>query len=134
MEPKQAKDIEEVMTEIKTPLSWWRRKINKKWLLPWCRDAVGYRENSKSTMVKCQHFVREAMWHVAATMAEEGILPEVDLFFFLKVDEAVRLASGERNPLLIMKAKQRKRLYPQMNSFKFDEFVSGFRMKPRVSF
>src|SRR5699024_5614018 len=56
-----------------------------------------------------------------------------DLFFFLKMDEIQRLLKGERNPLLVMKAKQRKRLYPTMNALKFDEFVKGFRMAPRVS-
>ena len=76
----------------------------------------------------------KAMWEIAEHAVRVGYIPEADLLFFMKTHEIQRLLSGERNPLLVMKAKQRKRLYPQMNAFKFDEFIRGFRMAPRVSF
>ena len=120
------------MAQIKTPLSGFKRALIKHLLLPWCRDAVGFRENTKSLMVKFSDNVRKAKWQIANEMVQVGYLPEADLMFFLKISEIQRLLSGERNPLLVMKAKQRKRLYPQMNAFKFEEFVKGFRMAPRV--
>ena len=118
---------------MQTPLSWWKRLIIKHFLLEWCRDAVGYRELSKSIMVKLQSYFRDSILVLGSDMAAQGILPERDLIFFLKLDEIQRLCANERNPTLIMKAKQRKRLYPKMNAMKFDEFVKGFRMAPRVS-
>lgn len=120
------------MAKLQTPLSAPKRALITHLLLPWARDAVGFRENTKSMMVKFQNCLRKAMWTIAEEMVSVGYLPEVDLFFFLKIDEIQRLLRGERNPSLVNKAKQRKRLHPTMNAFKFDEFVRGFRMAPRV--
>ena len=122
------------MSQIKTPLSWFKRTLIKYWLLKWCQDGVGFRENTKSLMVKMQNNLREALWEIAEQVVRVGYLPEADLLFFMKPDEIQRMLAGERNPLLVMKAKHRKRLYPQMNSMKFDEFVRGFRMAPKVGF
>ena len=134
LEPKTEQSIEAVMAQLSTPLSGPRKALIQNLLLPWARDAVGFRENTKSMMVKFQNCLRRAMWAIAEEAAAEGLLPEAELFFFLKVDEIQRVLSGERNPSLVMKAKQRRRLHPTMNAFKFEEFVKGFRMAPRVSF
>ena len=132
LEHKKEKSIEEIMGQIKTPLGWFKRALIQYWLLPWCRDAVGFRENTKSLMVKFNSNVADAWRAIAQQLVSVGYLPEVDLIFFLKISEIQQLLNGERNPLLILKARWRKRLYPQMNAFKFDEFVKGFRMAPRV--
>jgi len=121
------------MAQVQTPLGWFKRWFISKWLLPWCRNAVGYRENTKSILVKFQDHFRDAFWYLGDEMVAAGLLPKRDLVLFLKVDETQRLITGERNPLLVMKAKQRKRLYSEMNKLKFDEFIKGFRMAPRVS-
>src|SRR5699024_4240325 len=131
LEPKQQKSIDEILDELKTPLSWTKKQLIKYWFLPWVRDAVGFRDHTKSIMIKFIDNLREAFWHIAEQMVAEGILPEKELFFFLRMDEIKRLTAGDRNPLLVMKAKQRQRLYPQMNALKFDEFIRGFRMAPR---
>lgn len=120
------------MSKLQTPLSAPKRALITHLLLPWARDAVGFRENTKSMMVKFQNCIRKAMWTIAKEMVLVSYLPEAELFFFLKINEIQRLLSGERNPSFVNKAKQRRRLHPTMNAYKFDEFVSGFRMAPRV--
>lgn len=120
------------MREIKTPLSAFKKMIVRSWLLPRCRDVVGYRENTKSILVKFQDNIRDGFWQIAEDLTREGILPDAGLMFYLKFDEIYRLINGERNAMLLMKARQRKRLYPMMDRLKFDEFVKGFRMHPKV--
>lgn len=134
LQPKVSLSVEEIMAKIKTPLTPQKRALIQYLLLPWTRDAVGHRENTKSMMVKFGDNLRAAMWAIAEEMVKVGYLPDVELFFFLKTDEIQRLLKGERNPSFVMKARQRKRLYPTMNAFKFDEFVRGFRMGPRVCY
>ena len=121
------------MRELKSPIGSFKKYLIKNWLLPWCRNAVGYRENAKSVVVKHQNHAWEAFWQIAETMHQAGMIPEVDLFFYLKMNEAVQIIEGNRNPMFIWKAKQRKRLMPQMDRLRFDVFVKGFRMGPRVS-
>lgn len=132
LEPKREIPIDEIMNDLKTPLSWFQKLMIKKWFLPWVRDAVGCREHTKSLMIKFFDDLRNAYWYIAEEMVSEGLLPEKELLFFLKLNEIQDLLNGSRDPLLVMKAKQRKRLYPKMNKLKFDEFVKGFRMQPRV--
>ncbi len=133
LEAKPEVPIDVILGQLKTPLSPTRRAIVKYWLLPWVRDAVGFREHTKSLLVKFQDLTREAMWYIAGEMVAAGLLPEAELYFFLRLDELQRLLSGERCPTLVMKAKQRRRLYPTMNKLKFEEFVKGMRMAPKVS-
>lgn len=91
--------------------------------------------------MKHHHQVREALWHIAQEMATgcektPPILPDADLFFYLKTDEAIQLMRDSACPraaTYLAKAKLRRRLYPQMDVLRFDEFIKGFRMAPRVS-
>ena len=124
----------QIIREIKTPLSNFKKLLIRRYLLPRCLDSVGYRENTKSILVKFQDNIRDAFWQIAQDLAMKGILPDAELMFYLKLDEIKRLTSGERNPGLVMKAKHRKQLYPIMDKLKFDEFIKGFRMKPIVKF
>lgn len=125
--------MEELFAQLKTPLSWTKKWLIKRWILPWCRNAVGYRENTKSIMVKFQDRYRDALWEIARCMHRKGLLPEVELFFFLKLDEIEAIIGGARNPMFLWKATQRRRLWPTMDRFRFEEFIKGFRMGPRVS-
>ena len=132
LESKKEILINEIIGQLKTPLSWFKKQLIKYWFLPWVRDAVGFREHTKSIMIKFIDDIRDAYWHIAEEMVQHGYLPEADLFFFLTAYEIQILTSDTRDSVLVMKAKQRKRLYPKMNAFKFDEFVKGFRMNPQV--
>lgn len=133
LEPKATKSIDDIMSELKSPLSSFKKFLIKKWFLPWCRDAVGYRENTKSIMMVHQNHIREAMWQIAEDMYSKMLIPEVELFFYLKINEVIQLIEGSANPIFLWKAQQRRRLYGKMDLLKFDEFIKGFRMQPRVS-
>jgi hypothetical protein len=128
---KKAKSIEEVMSEIKTPLSFMKKLLIKKLLLPMARNGVGYREHSKNFMVWFFNKFRKTFWHLARVMVNEGLIPEADLFFFLTLDEIKMLCDGNRNPLIIARGRLRKKLYPKMDKYKFDEIIKGPEMKPR---
>jgi hypothetical protein len=64
-------------------------------------------------------------------MVAEGIIPKADLFFYFTVDEIEKLCNGERDALILLKARLRKRILPKMDKYKFKEFVKGPEMKPR---
>ena len=131
LEPKKPKSVEQVMQELKTPLSYFKRLLISKFLLPWTRDAVGYREHSKYFMVWMNNKLRQAFWYLARKMVEEGLIPEADMFFYLTAEEIQKLCSGERDALILLKARLRKRIYPKMDKYKFDEFIKGPEMRPR---
>lgn len=133
--------MDELLSQLQTPLSPFKRWLIKKYLLKWCQNAVGYRENTKSILMKHQHQMREALWQIAGQMAAKGLIPEADLFFFLKSNEVASMidetAEGQRQrqqnvAMYVWKAKQRKRLWPKMDVYRFDEFIKGFRMTHRV--
>ena len=130
---KENLSVDQVLSQLKAPLTGFRRLMVKYWLLPWVRNAVGHRENTKSALIKFQEGVKIAFRQLSHEMVQAGILPEADLFYYLKLSEIATLTSGDRNSVLVMKAKQRRRLYPKLNSLKYPEFVKGFRMAPKVS-
>ena len=69
---------------------------------------------------------------MAETMHRAGMIPEVELLFYLKVSEIIDIIGGNRNPMYLWKAKARRRLHPKMDRLRFDDFIKGFRMAPRV--
>ncbi|CAG2106037.1 unnamed protein product, partial [Medioppia subpectinata] len=122
LEPKVAKSVDQVMEELKTPLSFIKKLLIRKVLLPWSRRGVGYRELSK---------FRECFRLLSKQMVREGLIPSADSFFYLTVNEVEALCSGDRDPLILTRVRQRRRLYPQMDKYKFEEFIKGPEMKPR---
>jgi hypothetical protein len=131
LEPKKFKSVEEVMKELKTPLSFLRKLLISKFLLPWSRDGVGYREHSKDFMIWMINKSRQGFWYLARRMVEEGLIPEEDLLFHLTVEEIERLCNRERDALILLRARLRKRILPKMDKYKFEEIIKGPEMKPR---
>ncbi len=131
LESKKSKSVDEVMSELKTPLSSFKKLLISKLLLPWSRSGVGYREQSKDFMIWMNNKMRQVFWHLARQMVAEGIIPETDLFFYLTVDEIEKLCNGERDALILLKARLRKRILPKMDKYKFEEFLKGPEFKPR---
>jgi pyruvate,water dikinase len=131
LEPKKYKSVDEVMSELKTPLSPFKKLLISKFLLLWSRNGVGYRELSKDFMIWMNNKIRQVLWHLAQQMVTEGIIPEADLFFYLTLDEIEKLCNGERDALILLKARLRKRILPKMDKYKFEEFLKGPEMKPR---
>jgi pyruvate,water dikinase len=120
----------EIIDTLKTPL-----KLHRKWLLkyivlPMARRAVAMREETKSVIILAFDLSRKALWRLADKMHFEGLIPEPDLIFHMTVDE-IDLYLKTRNPILITKAKQRKKLYFIMDKWKFDEIVKGYDFMPR---
>ncbi|CAG2123310.1 unnamed protein product, partial [Medioppia subpectinata] len=64
-------------------------------------------------------------------MVAEGLIPSVDSFFFLTIDEIERLCNGDRDALILAKVRQRRRLYPKMDKYKFEEIIKGPEMMPK---
>ena len=131
LEEKTVKSVDQVISELKTPLSFTRKLLLKKLFLPWSRMAVGYREHSKYFMIWCCDKQRQGFKYLAQNMVREGLIPTADTFFYLTPVEVHDLCNGRRDPILLMKARLRKRLYPKMDKYKFEEFVKGPDMKPR---
>jgi hypothetical protein len=127
---RSPKSVDEVLIEIKTELSLLQKFLIRH-LLPYCRNGVGYREQSKDTLIWIVNLLRKAHWILARKLVSKGFIPDVDTYFLLTVDEVERLCNGERNPLLMSKARQRKRLSVKMEKFKFEEIVKGPEMLPR---
>ena len=128
---KVEKSVDEVIDELKTPLSYTRKLLIRKLLLPMCRSGVGYRELSKYFMIFIFNEVRYGLRYLAKTLVNEGMIPDVNTMFFLTIEEIERLCNRERDPLIHMRARLRKRVYPKMNKYKFEEFIKGPEMKPR---
>ncbi|CAG2106035.1 unnamed protein product [Medioppia subpectinata] len=70
-------------------------------------------------------------WYLAQQMTNEGLIPSVDTFFYLTITEVEALCNGQRDPLIFSRVRQRRRLYPRMDKYKFEEFIKGPEMKPR---
>lgn len=120
---------DQLINTLKTKLSRSSKFLIKYLLLPWTRSSVGMREQSKSFMVWLTDVYRRAFQRLADQMVVEGRLPEADLIFFLRINEVEKL-TGERDPLLVALAKQRKKAFQEMDKFRFGEITKGPLMRP----
>ncbi|XP_054166948.1 prodigiosin synthesizing transferase PigC-like [Oppia nitens] len=130
-EPKIFKSVDQVIDELKTKLSFTRKLLISKLLLPWSRSGVGYREISKYFMIWMNDRQKKGFHFLAKQMVADGLLPSIDSFFYLTSEEVYNLCNGSRDPLIMTRLRHRKRLYQKMNKYKFDEFVKGPEMIPR---
>ncbi|CAG2169872.1 unnamed protein product, partial [Oppiella nova] len=94
-------------------------------------NGVGYRELSKYFMIWMNNKQKQAFRYLANQMVIEGLIPSAETFFYLTAEEVESLCNGSRDPLIFAKVRQRRKLYPKMDKYKFDEFVKGPQMKPR---
>ncbi|CAG2171455.1 unnamed protein product, partial [Oppiella nova] len=131
LEPKVVKSVDQAVDELKTPLSPLRRLLLKKLILPWVQRGVGHRELSKHFNVFMTDMWKQGFRLLARQMVAEGLIPFDDHFFYLTVNEVDELCIGRRNPLILTRVRHRRRLYKQMDGYKFDEFIKGPEMRPR---
>jgi len=124
------KSTSEIIDSLKTKLSFHRKFLLKYVVLPLARRAVAMREETKSLIIYAFDLARQSMCKLANQMYLEGLIPEPDFIFHMTIDE-IDLYFKTRNPLLITKAKQRKKLYSIMEEWKFDEIVKGYDFQPR---
>ena len=127
-EKANCKTVEEVVDGLKTPLSYIKKTLLKKYLVEKARDGVGQREEGKSLYIKVSDIFKQAYWRLAAMMVCEGRLPDERLLFFLTHYEIGKLIDS-RPVRLIRLAKHRLRLWPEMNKIKYPKINIG-RPKP----
>ena len=122
--------VTEIVDSLKTPLSLNRKLLLKHVILPLARRAVAMREATKSSIIYGWGLSRDVLWSLANRMHSEGLLPEPELLFHMTIDEIDHFIDS-RNPIIVTKAKQRRRLQHKMDSWKFDEIVSGYDFQPK---
>ncbi|XP_076449058.1 rifampicin phosphotransferase-like isoform X1 [Babylonia areolata] len=120
---KETKTAEQLISEIKTPLSYRTRKILQ-FLLPRAWAAVASREWGKSISVKMNDIFKTAYWKLAALMVKEGRLPDEDLMFFLTHYEIGRLLES-RSARLVMKAQRRRKVLARQMDLRFPKISIG---------
>lgn len=126
----EKKSVDQIIDSLQTPLSIQRKVVLRYFFLPLARRAVQMREWSKSCIIYGFDFVRRAMNNLAEKMRSEGLIPDKELIFHMTPEEIEEVLIT-RNPILLWKAKQRQRLRQKMDSWKFDEIISGYDFKPR---
>lgn len=68
--------------------------------------------------------LRKAYRFLAQKMQQNGLLPDVDLIFYLAHDEIGQILKENRTELAL-KALRRKRLFPEWRKLRFNEFHFG---------
>ncbi|KAI8504506.1 hypothetical protein Bbelb_176240 [Branchiostoma belcheri] len=120
---KEPFNFDEAVKKIKSPITMAGRYILK-WTLPYARQGVMEREQSKSAAVKMADHFKQAYWYLASLMVAEGRLPEEDLLFFLTHQEIGTLLHS-RSAVLVAKALRRRRILPKQMLLKFPEICHG---------
>ena len=117
-----------VINQLITP-----KKSSTKWLLkklmPYSQKAVARREGTKSLLIEIIHVFRLAYRKLAVLLVREGKLPDEGLIFFFTNPELKKLID-KPNASLVRKAMLRKKLFPKLQNYQFDENNVGMP-KPR---
>lgn len=101
-----------------------------RFFLPRCQTYVELRERTKSQLISYIHELRKAYCYLAEKMQEkEGLLPDMDLIFYLTHQEIGIIIDDRNRTDLINKALRRRRLFPEWRKLRFDEFQWGI-IKP----
>ncbi|XP_035679829.1 prodigiosin synthesizing transferase PigC-like [Branchiostoma floridae] len=124
---KEPFNFDEAVKKIKSPVTMAGRYILK-WTLPYARQGVAEREQSKSAAIKMNDHFKQAYWSLASLMVAEGRLPEEDLLFFLTHQEIGTLLHSW-SAVLVARALRRRRILPKQMSLKFPEICRG-HLKP----
>ncbi|XP_071036678.1 rifampicin phosphotransferase isoform X5 [Parasteatoda tepidariorum] len=99
-------------------------KFFLKWILPFTRRGVQYRETSKSLFIKGYDEWRKGWKRMGQLMVEEGRIPDEDLLFFMTVDEIQHLLKT-RSPNVIARASQRRKRFAITSEYRFPEIMKG---------
>lgn len=104
--PTQTKKIitstlDETLAQLKTTKKRFTKPILK-FLVTRGRRAVGYREHTKSEMVRAGDYYRKAFIKLGKEMVFEGFLPQSELIFHLTLREIEQILT-KRDPGLVLK-------------------------------
>lgn len=125
---KSNESFDDTVKRLQTPLNWIQKSLLKL-ILPLCKRSVAMRENSKSLLILSVDQFRQQCRLMADLLHENGRLPDKELLYYLRFEE-IPLLIKTRNPLLIMRAKQRRKAAKEMNSWKFRSFQKGHKFEP----
>ncbi|XP_014681634.1 PREDICTED: putative phosphoenolpyruvate synthase [Priapulus caudatus] len=123
-ETKKQMTEDEALDNIKSTIGPIKKKILR-FLLPYARAAVGFRENGKSLAIKSMDILRQAYLRLAQLLVNEGRLPEKELIFYLKHEEIAELIKT-RSARLINKAVRLRKMMPALMAMEFQELITGY--------
>jgi hypothetical protein len=92
------------------------------------RDAVARREMGKSLQVLLHSHLKRTLRHFGRALVDRALLPEVDLMYFLSLEELGVLCGampGGDTGALRMRAIKRRRLFPTQERFRFADLGQG---------
>ena len=95
-----------------------------KFFVPRSRDAVAYREKTKSLLIRTIHCFRLAYRRLGQLMVWDGKIPDAELVYFLTHSELQQVISS-RGAALISKAVRRRKLFPEVDGLVFPELSLG---------
>ncbi|GFT18002.1 putative phosphoenolpyruvate synthase [Nephila pilipes] len=123
IQSKKELSVEDVLSKLNTPLRGSTKRLLKL-ILPWSREAVRQREQTKSLVIKAVDWLRQTCNRLGKLMVECGRLPDKELIFFLTLDE-IKEVIETRRPGLISKAMRRSRLHLKLDKLQFPEIIQG---------
>ena len=121
---RATKSLEDIISELKSPLSGVQKLILKKFLIGKAMEGVCSRELGKSVVIQLSNHFKQAYWKLAELMVRESRLPDTNLLFFLTHAEIGDLID-QRSAKLVRLAKRRLKTFPRMNEVKFPKVNFG---------
>lgn len=93
--------LETIIDNLKTPKKKFTRRFLK-FFMKKARKAVGFREQTKSELIRALNKLRQAFYKLGEEMVLEGLLPQKELVFHLSFYELGRLIE-KPDPILVIK-------------------------------
>ena len=124
MKEKTRLTIDELVDNLQTPLSPFKKKLMKKMFVKNAMNGVAERERAKSLTMKAAAIFKDAYWSLADLMVREGRLPDQRLLFFMTHRE-IGILIRNRPVRVIRLAKRRMRLFPEINKIKYRKINIG---------
>lgn len=104
---ERALSTDELMSKLEIKLPFFLRMVQK-YLLRNVRKSIANRERGKSFLILTTHRYRMLYRQLARQMQLEGLLPEIDLIFFLFPSETWQLIET-RSPKIVIRAMNRQK-------------------------
>ncbi|ODN03556.1 putative phosphoenolpyruvate synthase, partial [Orchesella cincta] len=119
------KNDDELLDSLSSKLKPMTRRLLK-WILPTCRNAVAYREKSKSLYVRVMGQFKTGYKYLAQLMVQENLLPSESLIVHLTHYEIGQLVNRDvSSSIILQKAMRRQKMYPFMEKLQFPEINVG---------
>ncbi len=119
---KNAKSWTDYLTEILAPIKKSKHK-QITGLIKKARSGAWHREYTKSRCMLTTSMFRKAYRTIAQRLVDQGVLPDLDLIYFVTKEEVGMLINGDKS--VVKKAMKRRRLYPVQCAMRFEEVYCG---------